>query len=149
MPGAVWRSGLDEGWLSGNGRRWGRWAASPLSFMGPKDTRELSRAALSWSRTSVSPPDALPGVTWLFVSQLPFQVALLQLFQRFGEPLVMGQAGRAHRANGFHPIGAVASSTVVTCNKRAGVRMWHGPGPRWGLPPSHSSILAGPQDGRT
>lgn len=93
MPGAVWSSGLDEGWLSGNGRRCGRWAASALSFMGPEDTTELSGAEDSWETRLGSPTAPLPGVTWLLVPQFPFQVALLQLFQRFGEPLVVGQAG--------------------------------------------------------
>lgn len=51
---------------------------------------------------------------WLLVPQLPLQVALLQLFQRFGKPLVMGQAWGTHGADGLHPVGTVASSAVVT-----------------------------------
>ena len=57
------------------------------------------------------------GVTWLLVPQVPLQVALVELLEVLGEPLVMGQAGRAHGADGLHPVGAVAAA-VVTCSGR-------------------------------
>lgn len=53
------------------------------------------------------------GPTWLLVPQVPLQVALVKLLQMLGEPLVVGQAGRAHGADGFHPIGAVAAAMVT------------------------------------
>ena len=54
--------------------------------------------------------------TWLLVPQVSLQVALVELLQVLGEPLVMGQAGRAHGAHGLHPVGAVAAA-VVTCSR--------------------------------
>lgn len=53
------------------------------------------------------------GPTWLLVPQVPLQVALVKLLQMLGEPLVVGQAGRAHGADGLHPIGAVAAAMVT------------------------------------
>ena len=52
-------------------------------------------------------------LTWLLVPQVPFQVALVEFLQVLGEPLVVGQAGRAHGADGLHPIRAVAAAVVT------------------------------------
>lgn len=63
---------------------------------------------------------ASPAVpTWLFVPQLPRQVALVELLQMFGEPLVMGGAHGAHR---LYPVGAVAAAPagVITWGGQAG-----------------------------
>lgn len=57
----------------------------------------------------------LPGA-WLLVPHIPLQVALVKLLKVLGEPLVVGQAGRVHRGDGLHPIGAVVA-TMVTCSK--------------------------------
>lgn len=56
------------------------------------------------------------GPTWLLVPHIPLQVALVELLKVLGEPLVVGQAGRVHRGDGLHPIGAVVA-TMVTCSK--------------------------------
>lgn len=59
-------------------------------------------------------PTCVTGVlTWLLVPQLPLQVALVELLQVPGEPLFVGQTGRAHRADRLYPIGA-AATTMVT-----------------------------------
>lgn len=93
------------------------------------------------------------GATWLLVPQVPLQVALVELLEVLGEPLVMGQAGRAHGADGLHPIGAVAAA-VVTCRGRGpGSCLCQdlGPGPprparppaRWLGPPDQTGAAGG------
>lgn len=101
------------------------------------DCDPFLRAVLSGVRGG-----AWGGPTWLLVPQIPLQVALVELLEVLGEPLVEGQAGRAHGADGLHPVGAVAA-TVVTYSGQ-------GPGSGWrqdpglGLPlPAHPPMLAG------
>lgn len=90
------------------------------------------------------------GPTWLLVPQVPLQVALVQLLEVLGEPLVVGQARGAHGADGLHPVRAVAAA-VVTCSGRAwgqasGCWKRAAPGlpglPRWLVPRPEPGIWA-------